>query len=175
MTVTAIRKGGGKGRSWKIPNVSDQSTEFVFDAPARGFYRLEFPDEGTRFCLEKSTVPVAVDATSDEHVVAPIKRKPFSLWFDAPAGDTFSFLCRGDSYYRFCVKVFSPDGKLFAEKEIVEDIFLVEKEKNTDGGLWRIDFNRAEKPNYDWIRVDMSGVPGYFFLSPEKRWHFRGN
>ncbi|MBQ7190777.1 MAG: right-handed parallel beta-helix repeat-containing protein [Kiritimatiellae bacterium] len=170
LTVTAIKQGGGKGRSWKIPNVRDQSTEFSFDAPARGFYRLQFPDEGTRFYLEKSTVPVAVDATSDEHVIAPIQRKTFSLWFDAPAGDTFSFLCRGDSYYRFSVKVFSPDGKLFADQRIVEDIFLIEREKNATGGLWRVDFDRAEKPNYDWIRVDMGGVPGCFFLSPEKRW-----
>ena len=36
--------------------------------------------------------------------------------------------------------------------------------------LWRIDFSRARQPHYDWIRTELSGVPGCLFLTREKTW-----
>ena len=39
--------------------------------------------------------------------------------------------------------------------------------------LWRIDFSKAREPHYDWMWVDLSGVPGCLFLTREKAWFKR--
>ena len=37
-------------------------------------------------------------------------------------------------------------------------------------GLWRVDFSRPDGAPFWFFIYDVSGVPGYFFLSPGRYW-----
>lgn len=168
-TVTALGADGRPGRKWKIPMIGGESTEFAFEAPKAGFYRLARSDSGTRFALERSTVPVAVDVLEDDQLMAPVRGKPFSLWFEACGGNPFALVARGDSYYRFRMSVVDPSGATRGSVPVVKDLQVLSDEAPATG-LWRADFARAAEPHYDWVRFDLFGAPGTFFLSREKIW-----
>ena len=170
ITVTALDAKGRPGRKWTIPRPADKSTEFQFDAPRPGFYLLEAPAGGTRFALEKSTVPVAINVSSAKQIVAPVRADPFSLWVDAPAKGFLAVLS-GDSYYRFAAEAVNPLGRIVASDSHVNSSFFVPCEGAA--GLWRFDFRKAGDRVYDWIYVDVLGVPGCVFLSAEKRWRVK--
>ena len=158
----------GWGKEFKTPGFA--GAELVFKAPRPGFYTFTFPNGGTRFVLDRSSVPVAVDVRAAEHIVAGIGRKPASLWFWSPGGRRVSFCSAGDEYYRFALKVTDPSGKEFSRQDVVDGLFSADLPASAPKGLWRVDFSPAKRPVYDWIRVDLSGVPGVLFLSPEKYW-----
>jgi len=167
--VRQLLPDGKKGRRWEFKTPGFKGGEIAFKAPAPGFYTLKLPDGGTRLVLDRSSVPVGVDVREKEHILAGIKGRPFSLWAWLPGGKPASLCASGDNYYRFAAKVTDPAGKTFLRKDLVESLFAAELP--ADGvGLWRVDFSAAKRPTYDWIRVDLSGVPGVLFLSPEKYW-----
>ena len=168
LEIARLSASGRPVRKWRIPIPGAKSEEFGFTAPARGFYRLSAVRDGTRFLLGKSSVAVAVDATDGERIMAASAGRPFSLWFDVPAGKAFSVLLVGDNYYRFAAAAVDPSGRTAVSSDLVAGGFVVNGSADGPAGLWRLDFSRASKPNYDWIRIDGLGVPGLFFLSPEK-------
>ena len=168
MRVTALGPGGKPGRSWSIPIPGAQTTAFAFKAPKAGFYRLFVPKNGTRFLLETSTVPVAIDLTEDERIMAARGGKPFSLWLNVPAQKEFSVLLFGDSHNRFKAAAIDPSGRTAVANDLVKNGFFVNGAADAPAGMWRFDFARAAEPHYDWIRIHCFGVPGFLFLSPEK-------
>lgn len=173
MTVTALERGGKPGRTWDLARPDDKSTEIVFEAPKAGFYALDVPAGGTRFMLEKSSVPVAIDVRKNEHIVAASAGRPFSLFVESQGKGPFLILAGGDAYYRFNVAVRDPSGKTTVARESVADVFVHAAERTSAGGLWRMDFSRGPRPNYDWITLDLYGVPGAIFLSKEKTWRVK--
>ena len=173
MTVTALGRGGKPGRTWSLARPDDKSTEVVFDAPAAGFYALDVPAGGTRFMLEKSSVPVAIDVRKSAYNVAAYAGRPFSLFVESQGKGPFSILAGGDNYYRFNVAVRDPSGKTAAARESVTNAFVHTAERTPAGGLWRVDFSRGPQPNYDWVTLDLYGVPGAVFLSKDKTWKVR--
>jgi hypothetical protein len=122
--------------------------------------------------------------------LAVVTGAPVSLWFDVPDGTAFTCGAFGSDYYRFKASLVNPSGETAASKDVVSDSFWVdvpgcggalgERALPTGGSrscatasLWRIDFARARQPHYDWIKVDLSGVPGCLFLTREKTWSTR--
>ena len=170
ITVTAVGKGGKRGKAWRIPIVSDKETEFTFGAPKAGFYRMTVPDKGVRFTLTKASVPVAIDVTAKEHVTAARGGRPFSVWFSSPGGKAFSFMTVGDSHNRFKAALTDPAGKVVDRCDLIKSAFICNVPADAPAGLWRMDFSRAKEPNYDWVRQDMFGIPGFLFLSKDKTW-----
>ena len=170
LLVAQLGTDGRPVRKWRIPIPGATSEEFGFAAPARGFYRLTAVRDGTRFLLEKSPVPVAVDTTECERIMAAHGGKPFSLWLDVPAGKIFAAMLVGDSHNRFAVAAVDPSGRTVAKNDLVKNGFVVNGPASESAGMWRLDFSRASEPHYDWIRIDCLGLPGLFFLSPDKTW-----
>lgn len=182
--VRQILSSGKTGRRWNLPTPGFESAEIVFKAPKAGFYSLEMPKEGARMILEKSSVPVGIDVREEDHIVAGIKGRPFSLWFHVPdatrtsrphcgaAEEALATLCAaGDNYYRFAMRVADPSGRQVFEQKVVEGLTTVDvATERTTAGLWKVEFSKGERPNYDWVRVDLSGIPGVLFLSPGKYW-----
>lgn len=170
-SVRQILPSGKMGRMWRIPTAGFKSEEIVFQVPEPGFYSVEMPNEGTRFILERASVPVGIDVREKEHIVAGIRGKPFSLWFFVPKGDRATFCTAGDSYYRFAMKVFDSAGRQIFGRDVVEDLASVSiLGENETGGLYRTDFAPSAQRTYDWIRTDLSGVPGILFLAPDRYW-----
>ena len=160
----------GWGKEFKTPGFA--GGELVFKAPRAGFYTFTFPNGSTRFVLDRSSVPVGVDVREKEHIVCGVKGRSATLWFYVPGDSRASLCAAGDSYYRFAMKVTDPAGREFARQDVVEGLAAVEIPATpATKGLWRVDFSPAKnRPTYDWIRADLSGVPGILFLSSEKYW-----
>jgi hypothetical protein len=168
--IRAVGKDGRLGRTWKFPAAGTKPTEIALKAPKRGFYALSVPKGGTRFRIDRSSVPIAMDVSERECTVAPMGGKPFSLWFDFAGGNPFALLAGGGSYYRFKVAVHDPSGERFAGSDLVESLFFANAGADAKPGLWRVDFSRAKKPCYDFIHLDIYGAAPFFFLSKEKTW-----
>ena len=173
--VRYLPEQGGKRRTWKLSTPGFTPGELTFTAHAAGFYALELPRGGTRQQLLKSSVPVGVDVRESDRTVAGVKGAPVSLWFDVPEGKPFTCGAFGSDYYRFKASLVNPSGEIVASKDIVSGAFLVDAPRREGRAaarppLWRIDFSRARQPHYDWIKVDLSGVPGCLFLTREKTW-----
>ncbi len=171
--VTRLGADGRKLKAWKLPAVGYEPKEVVFDAPAAGFYSFEVKSGGTRFVLERASVPVALELTGAGQLVAPLGRRPFSLTFEKPAGVPFALLAAGDDYYRFGWALVDPAGTVRGQADNVDGISFARADTDPSSGLWRIDFRKGAKPVFDWIQLDLFGVPAWLFLSPEKSWRVR--
>lgn len=154
----------------KVTQPLGESQEFCFDAPCRGFYEMILPLAETRFCLEKSSVPVALDASHGTVLMAGLAQRPFSLWFDVRRTNSFQVLVRGNDYYRFACMLSDPTGEVVAECKKVSGFHVLEPIQKVSDGIWRLDFSKADEPNYDHITMDLTGVPSILFLSNEKYW-----
>ena len=173
--IRYLSENGGKRRTWKLATPGFTPGELTFTAHAAGFYALELPRGGTRQQLMKSSVPVGIDVRESDRTLAGVKGAPVSLWFDVPDGKAFTCGAFGSDYYRFKAALANPSGETVASKDVVSDAFWVdmphgEGRAPARPSLWRIDFSRARQPHYDWITVDLSGVPGCLFLTREKTW-----
>ena len=169
--VRFLPEHGGKRRTWKLPTPGFTPGELAFTAHAAGFYSLELPRGGTRQQLMKSSVPVGVDVLESDRIVAGVNRRPASLWFNVPPGKAFSCNASGSDYYRFKAALVNPAGETVASKDVVSGAFWTDVPADqATPGLWRIDFSKAREPHYDWMWVDLSGVPGCLFLTREKTW-----
>ena len=176
--IRYLPEKGGKRRAWKLPTPGFTPSEITFTAHAAGFYSLELPRGGTRQQLLKSSVPVGLDVRESDRIIAGVKQRPVSLWFDVPNGAAFTCGASGSDYYRFKASLVNPSGETVASKEVVSDSFWIDVPPETTGvssvasptRLWRIDLSKARKPHYDWMWVDLSGVPGCLFLTREKAW-----
>ena len=159
------------GRSWFFPTPGFARGEISFKVPKAGFYELELPKEGTRMVLERSSVPVGIDVRRKEHILAGIGGQPFSLWIQVSEKAKATFCASGDDYYRFAMEIFDPSGSLAFKQDTVAGLSTVDiPTTKAAEGLWRVDFSKGPQRTYDWIRADLSGIPGILFLSPEKFW-----
>ena len=158
---------GGEGKQ-KIAVPGTDSVEISFKAPKRGFYRISFSDWTSRLRVEKSSVPLAVDASAGRVVVAPLGGKPFSLWF-ADDGNPWVLTARGSDFYRFGVSVSDTSGKVFGESSLVDNVFVARSGGGAPG-FGKATFRRAAKPHYDQISLEAYGMRGFLFLTPSKRW-----
>ena len=166
--------GGKKADTVRLDIPGTNATELAFSATKGGFYVLKVPETGTRFVIDKASVPVAVDNTKAKVTLAggtkDGKRQPFDLWFHTPADAAFQVVVHGSDYYRFKASVADPQGTVRFSRDLVEDAQMYVSEGTVPEGLWRIGFEKAAKAHYDWIGVDLLGVPGLLFLTPEKYW-----
>ena len=85
--------------------------------------------------------------------------------------DEATAILAGDGFYRFACRAFDHSGREVFSVGQVDRTRLVRNGKDTVSGIWRFDFSAAPRPNYDWVRFDLRGVPGVVFLSGEKYWH----
>ena len=160
--------GGGREVKLRLPGAKTE--ELSFTARTRGFYRILFPKTRTRFCFEKSNVPIALDVSGSRGWVAPVAQKPFSLTF-ASTANPYTFVASGSDYYHFAVDVRDEAGGELGASKLVDGLFI------THGGgkaqFCTANFSRAATPHYDFIYLDLYGAPGFLFLTPEKTWRRR--
>ena len=157
------------GKPTRIPAPSDKPTEIVFKAKKRGFYRILPPKWGTRFRVDRTSVPLAIDAISEKSVVAPLGKEPFSFTFGA-FGEPFTFIASGNDYYRFKIGMFDAEGNVRETKDIVDGQFIAHGEKDDVPGFRKVTFGPAAKPLFDHIHLHLYGGGGFLFLTDKKRW-----
>ena len=81
-----------------------------FDAPAQGFYALDFDVKAQTVVFKSSNVPIALEITKRPQ---SMYRDRGEFYFAVPeAGRRFSFFAGGERLEQVYVKVFTPSGKL---------------------------------------------------------------
>ena len=162
--------GKEKGRSWDVPRPALASAEFAFEAPAAGFYALKTPCSGTRFVLEASDAPIAIDLSERDCQIAPVNGASVSLVFEVPPKRSFALMMSGDSYYHFSATVRDPNGKRRFADGFVDKVVVHSEDAVTNSGFWTLELANSGKPCYDVICLDLAGINGTLFLSPRKTW-----
>ena len=156
----------------------DKTAEFTVCVPRAGFYEMKPKIGAHDFLLERSPVPVAID-TCRKHATLIASQSPLPMWFAAPRGTSqgapveFNVVVRGGTYSGSTVdaSICTPDGADVAQG-IGTARWSVLCGKAIDDGLWRLELKCVPKKPYSFFSVDMAGLAGSFFLSPEKIWRF---
>ena len=125
------------------------------------------PKWRSRLRVDKSSVPLAVDASAGRAVVAPLGGKPFTLRF-ADDGSPWVLTARGSDYYRFKVSVSDSTGAACGESPLVDNVFIARG--GGAPGLCKAVFSKGAKPHYDHISLGAYGMRGFFFITPSKCW-----
>ena len=169
--LSELQDDGEKGRTFAFETPGEKSGRISFKASKAGFCRLTVPDNGRPFVLERSTVPVAVDVCQEERIFKAVGGRPYALWFDMPKDVRVSFCAGGDACNHFAVTVSDASGTKRTESGLVTGLFEARVAADAaTTGLWRADFSPVEGHPFNWVRADVSGIPGVLFLSPEKYW-----
>ena len=157
------------GRKWEVSAVVGESTEFSFDAPERGFYTLEVPDGGRRFCLEESSVPIAVNVADCVQTVVALDDAGFDLSFLPTTNSPFVLIAGGSWYDKFGVEVRDPSNRLVSSSASVDGLFSVSAEGSAEKGFWKARFAGPFAGDKKVV-LDLHGAQPCFFLSAAKRW-----
>ena len=147
------------------------ATEIAFDAPAAGWYMMGvMPPYGTYFALDAADVPIAISTLYGAPMCRVVGERA-SMWFDVPPGrEAFSLVMSGSADQCVKVDVFDPSGRRRFGHPRINAWTAVNSEGKIEPGLWRVEFSRPDGAPFWFFRHDISGVPGYFFLSPGGCW-----
>ena len=157
----------GGGRKVKVAVPGTALVEIAFKAPRRGFYRMSAPKWGSRLRLDKTSVPLAIDASEGRVLFAPFGVKSFDLAFESD-GAPWVVTMYGSDYYHFAASVKDPQGADCGTSDCVSNLFVARGEGSA--GLCGLRFSRAKSPYFDFIRLGLYGARGFLFLSPGKCW-----
>ena len=163
LTISPV--GGGRKANVAVPGT--EPVEISYKAPRRGFYRISAPKWGSRLRIDRSSVPLAIDASGGRVLFAPFGAKSFDLSFEAD-GSPWVATMHGSDYYRFAVSVRDPRGADCGSSGCVSDQLVARGEGAA--GLCAVRFARASTPHFDFIRMGLYGARGFLFLTPGKRW-----
>ena len=171
VVITEVASSG----SWKLDRPQDVSSEFGFDAPRRGFYRMFLPNRhsGPRFHLEKASVPVAVDFDHVCQTVLSARRQSVALWLDVQRGAGIALAMAGGSWHGAETRLFAPDGRMVSSGETAGGAIFVHDVRRAETGLWRLEMGPTKKPQDVMAMLDLFGCRPYAFLSSDKLWKCR--
>ena len=146
------------------------ATEVAFEAPQAGWYMMGVMPLGSYFALDAADVPIAISTYYGAPMCRVVGDKA-SMWFDVPPGrKAFSVVATGSANQCVDIDVFDPSGNHRFGHPKVNAWTSVNSEGPIEPGLWRVEFSRPKDVPFWFFRYDISGVPGYFFLSPGKYW-----
>ena len=168
--------GGGNVATCDAPG--DKSADFTVNMPRAGFFEMNLKIGTHDFLIERSPVPIAIDTRRKQGTLVAAQ-SPLSLWFAAPCGTPqadaeFNLLVRGGTYSGSTVDatLFAPDGGTGAHGVSAREWAILHGVAKDDA-LWRLELKKLPNTPYSFFSVDMAGLAGVFFLSPEKTWRFR--
>ena len=162
------------GAKRELPMPGFEPTVVEFEAKKAGLYELTASAYQSYFRIEAADVPLALDVHEKAQMIVSPEQKPFSVWIAAPGGQAFSVLtCGSDSSASYAPTLVDPSGKVRETRERVYAwTALAVPAADAAEGLWRLDGAAAKGYSYWLLQLDLRGVPGYFFLSPERTWMF---
>ena len=151
------------------PMPGEKGDAISFEVPAAGFYEMVV-DVGRRaFALTSTDVPVAADMTGDwRNGLASVT----SAWLSVPQGSgRFALYASGSGGGELIgVKLSDPSGKVVWDDAEVEGWKAYVSDGRPAAGLWKFDISRPVRGSFEDFKLDLAGVPGYFFLTPDKHW-----
>lgn len=152
----------------KMPG--EKSSDFTFEAERAGLYRLRADIErGGRFVFEATNVPLAIDVSERPHTLR-YSGVPTVLALAVPGGREFALVAKGEDRGGFAFILRNSIGKSIVSADYVGsdwEVFRVPAAQ-AEKGVWRLEVNRALDRPCNYICLDVRGVPGALFLSPDR-------
>lgn len=140
-----------------------------FAAPAKSFYRLQFELGTARFTMKTADAPIALDVTADsQHFIACTG----SFWFWVPEEtERLVFLMNGSPGEKAHGELRNPAGASVWEEDNIKG-WTKSVCAPPQAGLWQVILKRPSEKGFEDFRVDVLGIPGFFFLTPDRIWTF---
>lgn len=162
----------GVSRLALLPMPGATNELLTFHAPAAGVYRVRVDGWGAPFTMAASDTPVAFTPfRGRERLLAfPPKEGPqtVSLWIAADR--PFSYVNPGTTTdWGLVGRLCDPDGACAADLGNLHDL-KVANMRPAGKGLWRMDYCRRSVDAMSVAAFDVTGVPGFLFLSNRKFW-----
>lgn len=158
----------------RVPVPGTNETVFTVNVPRRGLYQMLSRIWGSAFTLTEASVPVAVDMIGRPIGFKSIDGKPvmFYVPIDGRA-DSYILSAQLGGKNGAIAELYSPDGNKIAKSapHCYWNVFQVPK--GSVSGLWSLNFRAREGHPWQFNpRMDQTGAPLFFFLSPEKTFTF---
>lgn len=159
--------GGGDAVKVAIPH-GKAGGVFTVDVPAAGFYTLGADLGRNAFQLEASDVPVGLDVSKRP---VDVHASVGDVWFSVRGREPFNAMVSGAGIGE-CVgaELFSPSGASVWREPAAIWWRGWRGRGATVPGLWKLYLARPEGVRLEDYHVDVTGVAGVLFLSPEKHW-----
>ncbi len=159
--------GGGDAVTVAIPH-GKAGGVFTVDVPAAGFYTLGADLGRHAFRLEASDVPVGIDVSKRP---ADVYASVGDVWFSVRGGEPFNAMVSGAGIgERVGAELFNPSGASMWREPSALWWRGWRGRGATEPGLWKLHLARPEDGRQEDCHVDVTGVAGVLFLSPDKHW-----
>ena len=148
---------------------TDDLARISLDDIPSGFYAISVPIGRQCFSVEETAVPIAIDVTRNAQNMF---RHNGGLLIAPCAGNQFDFFAGGSGIEAVGVRIMDPDGvERFCDAAAMSPMrFRCEAVRQ---GLWTVLFEKPTSGVFDDFSVDLVGIPGFLFLSPQKYWNVR--
>lgn len=146
-----------------------------FTVPETGFYSLRMNSPNTSVALTSFNVPVAIDVTQGRMNLRGVKNavKGYTggkLYFNVPEGaKAFTAAYFGSGREALKAHFADPAGNVAHEFTPVAG-FRYARIDNPKDGLWTLTLDPPVKVKEENHALSLNGVPGWYFLSPDKMW-----
>ena len=152
----------------RMPLPGFVETEFAFNAPAAGFYRLSIDVGRVAFCLTEADAPVAIDVEERQQGFIA---SAGSFWLAVPPGvEEFALYASGEGEERAHVLLEDPRGVCVWERDGISTWERAVVGGKPRPGLWKATMKRPSSGVFEDVRIDVAGIPGHLFLAPGRTW-----
>ena len=158
----------------RVPVPGTNETVFAFDVPRRGLYQMSSRIWGSAFTLTESSVPVALDAIGRPTGFKSADGAPISLYVPVDGRAESCILVAGlGGAHGAIAALADAHGSIVAESDASLYWNVFRLPVGASGGFYTLSFRAQER--WPWKfnpRIDSTGAPLFFFLSPEKTFVF---
>lgn len=139
--------------------------EITFDVPQGGFYSMVIRPGHNNFMLTNSDVPIALDVS--EYAQTCVGSE-CSVWFTPARGKQFAVFTCGSAAF----EIQQPNGKVMLKGVGARDWSRFLGSAGGINDVWSMNFTKP-KHGFGEYKIDMTGMPGFFFLSNKKYWRVK--
>jgi len=142
-----------------------KSTAYEINVEQSGVYVLECMGSPHSFHLEKTTVPVSIDASSVNFLSAV-----GNIYFMVPKGTKEFGVCISASEgERVSAVIYAPNGEKRWEMDPIcsSEFFYPTEEDAQAGGIWRIQFKKPKEGGFEDFHLRLQNIQPIMALEPE--------
>ncbi|MBQ4142508.1 MAG: right-handed parallel beta-helix repeat-containing protein [Thermoguttaceae bacterium] len=142
-----------------------KSTAYEIEARQTGIYVLECMGSPHSFHLEKTTVPVSIDASKVNFLSAV-----GNIYFMVPKGTKeFGVCISASDGERASAAVYAPNGEKRWEMDPIcsTEFFYPSEEEALEGGIWRIQFRKPKEGGFEDFFLRLQNIQPIIAQDPE--------
>jgi hypothetical protein len=159
-------------KEWKILNQAPmpgfEESEFSFNAPAAGFYRMSVDTKGNGFAMTASDAPVALNVCREN---VALVSSVGSLYFNVPENANATCLISGESIKERCgLEIYNQQGTRIYGNPDISAPTRIEFPSENIHRRFILKLMPPVNGVYEDVYLGVSGAPGFLFLGAGKYW-----